>query len=606
MADDDLSLPDDLIELDGDSIPPRAAPVARASSRTGGNAAPADKPSTSRTSSRSKQHGSPNLRPRGFPPSPTHQSAQLQRNSRPLTRESKPNSRPESSLKSHDEADESYESEFELPDEQEETDEERDEEDGDDDEILSEVDEEKDTAVDSTASAEAEASTALVESRPKKAIAQTQLYTLKSGKRGYAPLRSDLASYNTSLLGGVPPSWRMTQPLGVVFCERAVDARSKQALEQSTRLANLKEQDERRRQRETDALLRATLHSQALSLLDEKRKVEKAKLKETQLEVKAAVKEFELKLSLKRKEDLVAKAGAAQADREARDASQAKKRAVRERTAAEKLQSRLKQQRAIKLQKMQADLKEQEQRRRMLEGESKEEDKQAITDATVSDEDAADADGSPKRKKRPAAEEPPSPFKPPSPLHSSRAIPVDSHSSPLTERLTLAKVEWKDQEKADVIVPRRDAKAAKERKAQLERELKAMQEREALRIKREKAAQKRIVGKEKVVIDPEKKKQSEESKSTSEKKSTVKSKAARTAATDSKKAAPNTARGAAVTKKPSSDEKKTTLNSAPNGSPGTASTIVPLLPLEKASAKKPSETLLSGKSYGSDSFEQMD
>lgn len=311
------------------------------------------------------------------------------------------------------------------------------------------------------------------------------LYALEPRRRGQSDLRADSSFYNTSLLGGVPPSWPTNSPLGVVLCERAVDVTSKRAHEQAMRLATLKAQDAARVKLAEEMELKSRLHVEATAAVEAARRAEREAHARTRAEVRAAAKEFELRRELRRSDAYAASLSHSHADQAASAAASARHRARRIEVSEERAQVRDKQKQSLLLQKLttearaQADLAlEQAAKKRdpttpmgaalMAAAATAEDEKQN------DDEDAASANGheggSPRRTTR--APRSLSPFKPASPLHSSRAVPVEDHSPSLRARLAQARVDWPSgMDTRDPVVPRRDLRAADDRRQVAERAL---------------------------------------------------------------------------------------------------------------------------------------
>lgn len=299
--------------------------------------------------------------------------------------------------------------------------------------------------------------------------------------RGMSTLRAEAPHYAlASSLGGVPVAraWRHGAggaPQAVVLCDRSRDREAEARLRREEKLAALAAADAALKRAHDESEMRSARRAAEERTLAQVRAREARARAELRARVLASTKPFILRATLQRTRALDGNLEQSRAQAAFEEERKSQLRQVRTARRAQIEATRRKDAQRLALTarvNSQREKEKEEALRTALEQErSEEEEKQAEMPGSVS----------PPRRKASSAASALTPFHPPSPLHSSRAVPVDDRSPSFAARMSSAQVDWRATEGIDAAYaspPRRDLKAHEARMAERERLMREMQQRE--------------------------------------------------------------------------------------------------------------------------------
>jgi hypothetical protein len=309
-------------------------------------------------------------------------------------------------------------------------------------------------------------------------------------KRGLGDLRADSLYYSSASIGvgigaltsstGVGRASRMLLggggPQAVVLCDRSRDRRGHEKALQAARLASLAAEEARRAEAARETAFRATMASQGHTALRERAEAHHKEEARIRAEVRAAGRAFELRAKAKRARDAQTKAEAHDRTKEAlQTARQGELAAAKTQARADALNRELNRRKLLARKTMVQQENEAYERLSRADyavtdparqtaikaGEDEEEEEEEAT------KQGADTLPSPRKisssPQKPSGG-PPSPHRPPSRLHSSRAVALDSNlpgqRSPRRHEQQQQQQQQQDSQPQQQSAPRPSATAA--------------------------------------------------------------------------------------------------------------------------------------------------
>ena len=252
-----------------------------------------------------------------------------------------------------------------------------------------------------------------------------------TSKRGLGPLRADSAFYSSTACGvglgtALSDRWVRTKgPQAVVLCDRSRDRATEEKHAHAIRLATLVAEEAARAQREAERLRRNEERQVAATALRESLTLRREAEAATAAAVRAEAKKFELRAARQRQENLAEKMRLSQIVHDDHAARAEKLSERRLAAGASSSARRMDQLRAAKIrQKIEEARKQRGEKETLLERSVQDPLPPSLVVADGAEEEKTE-ESSPRRR-HPSA--PLSPHRPPSKMHVSRAVMLDTNS----------------------------------------------------------------------------------------------------------------------------------------------------------------------------------